>query len=100
VRANVSELMRTHKALASTSPQLRLREELVISCDYALFLMLCQCIALLIWARGPIELGRVIGFAEELSGRIAEVVTGLIPAESAAGNNKVEAGPIVGPTKG
>jgi hypothetical protein len=87
VRANVRGLMRTHRVAARTSSQLRLREELEVACEYVLFQMLCQCIALLIWFRGPIHLGRVIGYAEGLSERISKIVPGLVPAELKVGSS-------------
>jgi hypothetical protein len=99
VRAYVEELMRTHRASARMNSQINLREELEISFEYFLFQMLCQCIALMIRFRGPIELGRLIGHAEELSRRLDNCMARLTLKESAAGNHKADERAIVGLTK-
>jgi hypothetical protein len=99
VRANVRALMRIHRAAARMSSQLRLREELKVACEYLLFQMVCQCIALLIWVRGPVDLSHVIGCAEGLSERISKIVTRLNPAESEAHNNTAGPHPFGGTTQ-
>jgi hypothetical protein len=99
VRANVDELMRTHRASARANSRIDLRQELGISFEYLLFQMICQCIAFVIWLRGPIELGRLIGHAEELSGRLSKCVVGLTPVESGPGNGKPRERTFAGLTK-
>jgi hypothetical protein len=99
IRGNVNELMRTHRASARANSRIDLREELGISFEYLLFQTICQCIAFMIWLRGPTELGRLIGHAEELSGRLSKCLVGLTPMESVPGNSKPDERTIAGLTK-
>lgn len=88
VRANVRRLIRIHRAAARTSPRLEPHVELILAVDYLLFEMLCQAIALVISLRGPVAIGRLVGYAGGLSARLHEVITKMRPAELAYGNSK------------
>jgi hypothetical protein len=88
VRADARRLMRTHRARVRTSPRLEPQVELIVAVDYLLFELLCQVIALVIWLRGPVAMGRLVGCAGGLSARLYEVITRILPAELAYGNSK------------
>lgn len=93
VRANARRLVRIHRAGARTSPHLEPHVELIVAVDYLLFEMLCQVIALAISLRGPVAMGRLVGYADGLSARLHEVVTKMLPAELAYGNSKDDPAP-------
>ncbi len=89
VRANARRLMRIHRAAVRTSPRLEPQVELTVAVDYLLFEVLCQVITLAIWLRGPVAMGRLVGYADDLSARLYEVIaTRMLPPELAYGNTK------------
>ena len=87
-RANATQLMRVHSATARRNSRLEPLVELRVIADYFVFQMLCQVIALVISLRGPVAMGRLVGYAGGLSARLHEVITKMLPAELAYGNSK------------
>jgi hypothetical protein len=89
VRANARRLMRIHRAAVRTSPRLEPQVELTVAVDYLLFEVLCQVITLAIWLHGPVAMGRLVGYADDLSARLYEVIaTRMLPPELAYENSK------------
>jgi hypothetical protein len=92
-RANATKLIRVHSAAARKNSRLEPLVELRVIADYLVFQMLCQLIASVIWLRGPVAMGRLVGYAHNLSERFYEVITRVFPAELASENSKREAVP-------
>jgi hypothetical protein len=88
VRANARRLVRIHREAVRTSRRLKPQDELTVAVDYLLFEMLCQVISLVIWLRGPVAMGRLVGYADGISARLYEVITKMLPVELAYGNSK------------
>jgi len=74
VRAHANKLIRVHRIAARRSSQLAPMVEVRVAVNYLLFEMLCQLVALVIWVRGPADLGRLIGYVDGFSGQLSEVV--------------------------
>ena len=87
VRANAKKLIHTHLTATRTSSRLEPLGELRVGADYLLFVVLCQLIMLAIWLRGPIHLGRLIGYTDALSERLHELIVTVLPAELASENS-------------
>jgi len=90
VRANANKLIHTHVTATRTSSRLEPLVELRVGADYLLFVVLCQLIMLAIWLRGPIHLGRLIGYTDTLSERLHELIVRVLPAELASENSDRE----------
>jgi hypothetical protein len=90
VRTNARKLIHSHLTATRTNSRLELLVELRVGIDYLLFVMVCQLIALAIWLRGPIHLGRLIGYTDALSERLHELIARVLPAELASENNNRE----------
>jgi len=90
VRANATKLIHAHLTATRTSSQLEPLVELRVGADYLLFMMLCQLIALAIWLRGPIHLGRLTRYTDALSERLHELIVRAFPAELSSENNNRE----------
>jgi hypothetical protein len=87
-RANATRLIRVHSAAARKNSRLEPLVELRVIADYLVFQMLCQMIAAVIWFRGPVTMRRLVAYADGLSERLFEVITGVFPARLASGNSK------------
>ncbi len=92
-RANATQLMRVHSATARKNSRLEPLVELKVIADYFVFQMLCQMIAAIIRVRGPVAMGRLVGYADALSERLYEVITRVLPAELAYENSKRKPAP-------
>jgi hypothetical protein len=86
-RVNATRIMRVHAAAAGRSSQLEPLTEVRIVRDFLVIQALCQMLSLLVWFRGPVHLGRLIGHADKLCKRLCEVTEKLLPAELAAEND-------------
>jgi hypothetical protein len=100
-RTNATKLIRIHSAVARKNSRLEPLVELRVIADYLVFQILCQLIASVIWLRGPVAMGRLVGYADDLSERLYEVISRAFPAELAYGHsNRQPAPPGAGRARG
>ncbi|HVH72045.1 MAG TPA: hypothetical protein VNB49_13155 [Candidatus Dormibacteraeota bacterium] len=80
VRANATRLIRVHSRAARTSSHLDPLIEARVVADYLFIQLFCQGLALLVWLRGPVNLFRWVGYADEMSKRLYGLTVKIIPA--------------------
>jgi hypothetical protein len=79
VRANATRLIRVHSAAARTNFHLEPLVELRVVADYLSIQLLCQVLALWIWLRGPVDLIRLVGYADDLSKQLCDLTMRVFP---------------------
>lgn len=80
VRTHATRLIRVHIAAARANSRLKPLVEVRVVAGYLFIQVLCQVLALLIWLRGPVDLFRLVGYADELSKQLYELTTRVFPA--------------------
>ena len=79
IRANATRLISIHGAAARTSSRLDPLVEARVVADFLFIQLLCQGLALLIRLRGPVNLFRLVEYADELSRRLYGLTVKLFP---------------------
>lgn len=86
IRANTARLMRIHNRAAGKNSGLEPLLELRILAEYLAIHAICQVLALVICVRGPINLSRMVAYADDLSNQFHEGIKQHFPTELAAEN--------------
>src|SRR5215469_3702823 len=79
VLANATKLIRVHIRAARKSSELEPLDELRVVAEYLVIQLLCLSLGLAIWLRGPVNLNRLVGYADNLLKRLYNVTARLLP---------------------